>query len=84
MDFKKDNFRERFMQRRSDNQSQLTTEKRNINPMNQGRDAFNQGQDWYNRGIPLENAPDYLRNNMEFIKGYNRKKQLDSITNNNN
>lgn len=37
---------------------------------------FEQGEIWYNNGYTLEEAPEKVRNNSNFINGFNRAKRL--------
>ena len=37
---------------------------------------FEQGANWFNEGMNLEDAPESVRNNSNFIRGYDRAKRL--------
>ena len=37
---------------------------------------FEQGANWFNEGMALEDAPDNVRNNSNFIRGYDRAKRI--------
>lgn len=42
-------------------------------------DMLNQGYDWFNKGASLEDAPEELRNNFNFINGFNKAQRLSQI-----
>ena len=37
---------------------------------------FEQGANWFNEGMSLEDAPENIRNNTNFINGYNKASRL--------
>ncbi len=43
------------------------------------RDTYNKGEEWFNSGLSLEDAPEILRGNMAFIKGFERGKRMAMI-----
>ena len=42
---------------------------------------FNQGMQWFNSGLPLEEAPDNVKTNTNFVKGYNKAKRIRDVEN---
>ncbi len=47
-------------------------------------DAFNNGTQFFNMGGKLENASTDLKQNKDFINGYNRAQRINNIRNNGN
>lgn len=37
---------------------------------------FNQGSDWYNSGLEIDDAPEEIRNNTNFVRGFERAKRI--------
>ena len=44
-------------------------------------DSFNNGTQYFNMGGKLENAANELKNNKDFINGYNRAQRVSIIRN---
>ena len=40
---------------------------------------FSQGEAWFNSGLPLEDASPELRENSNFISGFNRAKRIKAV-----
>lgn len=60
----------------------LREKERRMNYVRQDKrdlDICNQGLEWYKNGFALEDAPLELRNNTNFINGFNKGKRLDMI-----
>ena len=43
------------------------------------KEKFIQGENWFNSGLPLEDASEELRNNINFVNGFNRAKRISDI-----
>ncbi len=43
---------------------------------------FVKGEEWYNSGLSFDSADPELKNNLSFIKGYNKGVRMDMIRNN--
>lgn len=37
---------------------------------------FNQGSEWYNSGLEIEDAPENIRNNTNFLRGFERARRI--------
>lgn len=44
-------------------------------------EIFNKGIEWFKSGLSLEDAPENMRNNHNFINGFNKGKRLAEIDN---
>lgn len=42
-------------------------------------EIFNKGIEWYQSGLPIEDAPEELKNNAHFVNGYEKGKRLAKI-----
>ncbi len=42
---------------------------------------FEKGIEWYNSGLQLDDAPDDLKNNTNFIKGFEKAKRIKNVEN---
>ena len=47
-----------------------------VRPDKRDVDIFNKGIEWFNSGLPLEDAPENLRNNTNFINGFKKGERL--------
>lgn len=45
------------------------------------KNLFDKGIEWFKSGLPLEDAPDEVRTNTNFINGFNKGKRLADIDN---
>ena len=43
------------------------------------KEKFIQGENWFNSGLLLEDASEELRNNINFVNGFNRAKRISFI-----
>ena len=50
-----------------------------VRPDKRDNSIYLRGLDWYNSGLPLEDAPEEVRNNTNFINGFNKGKRLSYI-----
>ena len=42
---------------------------------------FNQGTEWYNSGLEIEDAPENIRNNTNFVRGFERARRVSEANN---
>lgn len=42
---------------------------------------FNQGIEWYNSGLEIEDAPEKIRNNTNFIRGFEKGRRVAEVNN---
>ena len=42
---------------------------------------FNQGTEWYNSGLEIEDAPENIRNNTNFVRGFERARRVAEANN---
>jgi uncharacterized protein YeeX (DUF496 family) len=78
MDFK--NSVNRITIRRQDTIAKDVRDKnRKINDRANNVEVFRQGSAWFNSGLSLEDADEILRNDKDFISGYNRAKRIKDI-----
>ena len=47
-----------------------------VRPDKRDLDIFNKGLKWFNSGLSLEDAPEELRNNSNFINGFKKGERL--------
>ena len=45
------------------------------------QNIFDKGIEWYNTGLEISDAPENIRNNTNFIRGYEKGKRLAEINN---
>ena len=50
-----------------------------VRPDKRDLGIFEQGLEWFNSGLPLEDAPQELRKNTNFINGFNKGNRLAMI-----
>lgn len=50
-----------------------------VRPDKRNLDIFNKGLEWFNNGLSLEDAPLELKNNTNFIYGFNKGERLAMI-----
>lgn len=50
-----------------------------VRPDKRDLGIFEQGLEWFNSGLPLEDAPEELRKNTNFIDGFHRGERLQLI-----
>lgn len=43
------------------------------------KDLFDSGIEWFNSGLSLNEAPEDMKNNTNFVNGFNKGKRLDDI-----
>lgn len=44
-------------------------------------EIFNQGIEWFNSGLKIEDAPEKIRNNTNFVRGFEKGKRLAEVGN---
>lgn len=42
---------------------------------------FNQGSEWYNSGLEIEDAPEEIKNNTNFVRGFERARRITEANN---
>ena len=50
-----------------------------VRPDKRDLNIFEQGMTWFESGLPIEDAPEELKNNTNFINGFNKGKRLAMI-----
>ena len=64
----------------NESRSRLDKDLRHMdNTRNFDQNLFNKGEEWYNSGLSLESADPELKNNLSFIKGFNRGVRINTI-----
>ena len=46
---------------------------------NFNKDAYVKGEEWYQSGLNLQDAPEELKKNIDFVRGFERGKRLATI-----
>lgn len=59
--------------------SSVREKQKHINYQPNDKDLFNHGEVWFNSGLSLDDADEELRNNINFINGFNRAKRIKNV-----